>query len=321
MDQQTQFVQPTKSSVVKHISAKIVSAKPASSQKSKKGRDLCMYLIFLGSVFAVQGQTEALDQIQKDTKEAAAYLSKGSEGMQRNQFVTAEAAYRKAIAIQEKKTTGNYNLGNAYYKNSKNGEALARFVKAANNATSKGERHQAFHNLGNALMNKKDYTGAVEAYKNALRNNPADDQTRYNLALAKDMLEKNPPEEGGDDENKDQDQKDEEDKEDQKEKENDQDKEEGDDKDDSDKEEGEDEDDKDKEGDQEDDKGRPDEPEDPKEEQGKADQQEQQPVPGKLSPQEVQNLLESMNNEEKKVQDKINAKKQKGAKVKSEKDW
>lgn len=280
-----------------------------------------MYLVFIGSVFSAQGQTPALDQIQKDTKEAAVYLSKGSEGMQRNQFVTGEVAYRKAIAIQEKKVTGNYNLGNAYYKNSKNDEALARFLKAATNATSKGEAHQAFHNLGNALMNKKDYTSAVEAYKNALRNNPTDDQSRYNLALAKDMLEKNPPQESGDDENKDQDQKDDQGKEDQKDKQNDQDKQDQDDKDDSEQQGGEDQEDKDKEGDQQDDKGSPDQPEDPKDEQGKADQQEQQPVPGKLSPQEVQNLLESMNNEEKKVQDKINAKKQKGAKVKSEKDW
>ncbi|HAV54019.1 MAG TPA: hypothetical protein DCX41_03680, partial [Aequorivita sp.] len=46
---------------------------------------------------------------------------------------------------------------------------------------------------GNTYMNEKKYTEAVEAYKNALRNNPNDDETRYNLALAKDMLEKNPP--------------------------------------------------------------------------------------------------------------------------------
>jgi tetratricopeptide (TPR) repeat protein len=284
-------------------------------------RYLSICLIFLGCIFSVQGQTEALEQVQKDAKEAAAHLSEGSEAMETDQFVDGEAAYRKAIAIQEKQTTGNYNLGNAYYKNSKNEEAVARFAKAATTATSKPERHQAFHNLGNALMNKKEYTGAVEAYKNALRNNPIDNESRYNLALAKDMLEKNPPQGGGDDENKDQDQKDEQDKQDQKDKENEQDKKEGDDQEDQENKDKGDQEDKDKKGDQEDDKGKPDEPKDPKEEQGKGDQQEQQPVPGKLSPQEVKNLLESMNNEEKKVQDKINAKKQKGAKVKSEKDW
>jgi len=69
-----------------------------------------------------------------------------------------------------------------------------------------------------------------------------------------------------------------------------------------------------KEGDDKKDKGNPDEP--------KEEQQEQQKTePGKLSPQQVKNLLEAMNNEEKKVQDKINAKKQKGKKIKSQKDW
>ena len=75
----------------------------------------------------------------------------------------------------------------------------------------------------------------------------------------------------------------------------------------------------DKKGDEQEDKKEPQEPKDPKDEQAK--QQQQQPADGQLSPQQVKNLLESMNNQEKKVQDKINAKKQKGVKIKSEKDW
>ena len=77
----------------------------------------------------------------------------------------------------------------------------------------------------------------------------------------------------------------------------------------------------DKKGDEKEDKKAPQEPKDPKEEQSKQDPQQNQPADGKLSPQQVKNLLESMNNQEKKVQDKINAKKQKGVKIKSEKDW
>ena len=280
---------------------------------------MALLFLFVTPLFA---QTQALEQVKKDAKEAAVFLSEGSQAMQKEQFVAGEASYRKAISIEEKKATGNYNLGNAYYQSNKNDEALSRFAKAATIAVTKPERHQAFHNLGNSLMNKKDYTGAVEAYKNALRNNPTDDESRYNLALAKDLLEKNPPQGGGNDDNKDQDQdqKDDQDKQDQKDQEN-QDKKDGDDKEDQENEDKGDQEDKDKKGDQEDDKGKPDEPKDPKDEQGNGDQQEQQPTPGKLSPQEVKNLLESMNNEEKKVQDKVNAKKQKGVKIKSEKDW
>src|SRR5690606_32512448 len=63
--------------------------------------------------------------------------------------------------------------------------------KALKSATTKKEKHRILHNLGNALMKQKNYQQAVEAYKNALRNNPYDDETRYNYALAKQMLKDN----------------------------------------------------------------------------------------------------------------------------------
>ena len=55
--------------------------------------------------------------------------------------------------------------------------------------------------------------------------------------------------------------------------------------------------------------------------QGDQKKKKQQQQPGKLSPQQVRNLLEAMNNQEKKVQEKINAQKTKGVKVRNEKDW
>ena len=267
----------------------------------------CLYIIVVCSALQMRSQTKVSKALEQDAIQAALHLSQGALAIENNEFITAEVAYRKAIAIDQNKATGSYNLGNAYYKNSKNEEALSRFVNAAKVATTKPQRHQAFHNLGNALMNQKEYSGAVEAYKNALRNNPSDDQSRYNLALAKDLLEKNPPQEGEDDQDKDQDKKDQQDKKDDQDKNQDQEK---DPKDNQDPE--------DKKGDDQEDKK---EPQEPKDEQAKQDQQQQQPADGQLSPQQVKNLLESMNNQEKKVQDKINAKKQKGVKIKSEKDW
>ncbi|MDC0097251.1 tetratricopeptide repeat protein [Flavobacteriaceae bacterium] len=258
-------------------------------------------------------QTKVSKALEQDAIQAALHLSQGALAIENNEFITGEVAYRKAIAIEENKATGSYNLGNAYYNNSKNEEALSRFVNAAKVATTKPQAHQAFHNLGNALMNQKEYSGAVEAYKNALRNNPSDDQSRYNLALAKDLLEKNPPQEGEDDQEKEQDNQD---KKDQQDKKDDQDKNQDQEKDPKDNQDPE-----GKKGDEQEDKKEPQEPKDPKDEQAKQDKQQQQPADGQLSPQQVKNLLESMNNQEKKVQDKINAKKQKGVKIKSEKDW
>ena len=269
-----------------------------------------LYMVIVCSASQMSSQTKVSGAQDQDAIQAALHLSQGALAIENNEFINGEVAYRKAIAIEEDKATGSYNLGNAYYKNSKNQEALSRFIAAAKVATTKPQRHQAFHNLGNALMNQKEYTGAVEAYKNALRNNPADDKTRYNLALAKDLLEKNPPQESEDDQDKEQDPQDNQDKKDDQDKEKEQEK---DPKDNQDPE--------DKKGDEQEDKKEPQEPKDPKEEQSKQDQKQNQPADGKLSPQQVKNLLESMNNQEKKVQDKINAKKQKGVKIKSEKDW
>ena len=269
------------------------------------------YVLKISVFFFVFGCSSAAlyaqdaDEKLKELKEAQEFLSDASLALQEDAFPIAEADYRKAISLDPSNETGKYNLGTAYYGKNKNTEALNRFKQAAFVA------HRAFHNLGNTLMNEKNYAEAVEAYKNALRNNPTDDESRYNLALAKDMLEKNPPQDDeGDDENKDKDDKKEEDEE-------NKDGDDGDPKEDQEK--GEDEKEDKNEGDDEKDKGKPDEPEDQKE--GDKKPQEQKPQPGQLSPQQVKSLLEAMNNEEEKVQQKMNAQKQKGAKIKSNKDW
>ena len=275
------------------------------------------YVLKISVFFFVFGCSSAAlnaqdaDEKLKELKEAQEFLSDASLALQEDAFQIAEADYRKAISLDPSNETGKYNLGTAYYGKNKNTEALNRFKQAASVATTKSEKHRAFHNLGNTLMNEKNYAEAVEAYKNALRNNPTDDESRYNLALAKDMLEKNPPQDDeGDDENKDKDDKKEEDEE-------NKDGDDGDPKEDQEK--GEDEKEDKNEGDDEKDKGKPDEPEDQKE--GDKKPQEQKPQPGQLSPQQVKSLLEAMNNEEEKVQQKMNAQKQKGAKIKSNKDW
>lgn len=279
--------------------------------------------LFTSEMVAQQKKPEKKQEKEQQQiiRETASLLSDASLEIAANDFVEGEAGYRKAIAINPKSETAKYNLGNAYYNEAKNDEAMTRFQQAADVAQSKSDKHSAYHNLGNTYMNAKKYQEAVDAYKDALRNNPTDDETRYNLALAKEMLEKNPPK-GGDGDNKDQDKnqdkndKDQENKdkkdEEGKEKEGD----EGDDK--EDKDEG-DQKDEEKKGDNKEEQGKPDKPN--KGEKDKKDQKQQQPQPGQMSPQQIKNLLEAMNNEEKKVQEKINAKKQKGARVKSEKDW
>ena len=182
-------------------------------------------------------------------------------------------------------------------------------IEATKNGT-KEEKHQAFHNIGNALMQNKKCREAVEAYKNALRNNPSDEESRYNLALAKECAK----EQGGgesEDEKKDK-EKDEKKEENQKE--------------DSDKQQDKNEQNKDQDGDEKEENEGSDKKDNngsPKDQEGdqKNPNQKNKNQQGKLSPQQVKNLLEAMNNEEKKVQEKMNASKVKGVQVKTDKDW
>jgi tetratricopeptide (TPR) repeat protein len=227
-------------------------------------------------------------------------LAKANEEYADNKFVDAEADYRISNSKFPNRTAAPYNLGNAIYKQNQASEAKFAYAKAIKSTKSRPQKHKAFHNLGNVFMKEKNYTEAVEAYKNALRNNPSDDETRYNYALAKKMLKENPPKDDKD--KKDKDKKDKEKK--------DQDKK------DKDKKDG----DKDKKDDKGDDKDK-----DKKDGKNKDDKPEDQgkpkPQPGGISKQRLENLLDAVNNEEKKIQDKVNAQKVKGKPTKTEKDW
>ncbi|GAA4896070.1 hypothetical protein GCM10023311_21050 [Flaviramulus aquimarinus] len=271
--------------------------------------------MFLGLFSFAQENKAQLQALKK----ANNYVYEGNVLKEDDNFVSAEMAYRKAISEQPSTVTGTYNLGNSYYEKGNYDEALYRHLQAVEASTSKAEKHKVFHNIGNIFMKNEKYKEAVEAYKNALRNDPTDEETRYNLAVAKKKLK-----EQEDKQDKNKDDKDKEDKDNKDDKEN-EDKKENQDKD----KEGDDKEDKKDKGDEEkkedekkDDEGKPkDEKKDKSDEEKKKEQQKPKPQPGQLSPQQIKSLLEAMNNQEQKVQEKMNAEKQKGVKIKTEKDW
>ena len=249
------------------------------------------------------------------------HIFNGNEKAQEEEYIEAEKAYREALSLAPEKAKALFNLGNTHFLDKKYQEASQRFFQTQKFATSKEDKHKAFHNMGNVYMQEKDYQKAVEAYKSALRNNSSDEETRYNYALAKELLEKEkPPEEQEEDDKKDQNEQQDKDQKDQKEEDKDQ---EG-------EEENKDEKNPNKEdnkGEESDDEGKPKnegdqkKDENPNESKDKPQEKKQPPRDGKLSPQQVQSLLEAMNNQEKKVQDKVNAKKVKGVPIKGKKDW
>ena len=281
---------------------------------------LCLLFMAQSEMASGQEQTPSAGPASTEALEA---LSEGATDLAGGSFAEAEVNYRKALALGER-DNGAFNLGNEYHLRDQNKEALFRFKQAARDATTYEQKHRAFHNLGNAFMKEKKYQEAVAAYKDALRNSPKDDESRYNLAVAQDLLDKNPP---PPDENKD-DKKDQQDKQDQDQQqdqekdgqnqddpsENDQDQDKNDQGENQKENEGDDQ--KDSNKDQGEQKNKNQKPED--QDKNKNPNQGQ---PGKLSPQQIKNLLEAMNNEEQKVQDKMNLQKVKGAKVKRSKDW
>ena len=209
-------------------------------------------------------------------------------------FLLTENSYRKAISINSSNIKAPYNLSNKYYEEGLYDEALIRQAEALKNANSSNEKHRINHNIGNILMKKDFCKEALEAYKDALRNNPNDDETRYNLSLAKLCADEQNKNNEKNDEQKDDQQKD-----DQKE-----DKQKDDQKDDQQKD------------------NKQDQKNDNKNEQNdKKNTPSKDRGSAKLSPEQIKNLLKAMNNEENKVQAKINEKKQKGVKIVTEKDW
>lgn len=294
--------------------------------ENKIGLKLLLFVALILCGISTTAQDKKLLKEKQEAAEASLnFTYEGNEVLTQNQDdIQAEMAYRRAISKNDSNSVAKYNLGNLYYRNNSMGEAFMRYKAAGLASKDKNEKHKAYHNLGNVFMKNKEYSKAVEAYKEALRNDPTDDQTRYNLALAKEMLKKQQ------DENKDNKDKDE-DKDQNQDKDENKDQNQDNSEDKKDDQQGEDK--KDEQGDQKDkkkegeDQEQGGQPEDNKPDQGKDNPKEnpqndeQQRRPNQLSPQQVKNILEAMNNEEKKVQEKINAEKVKGKPVRNEKDW
>ena len=116
------------------------------------------------------------------------YIRKGNRLFADSTFVDAEVNYRKALDVNPKSTVSMYNLANTLLAQNKVEEAMQQYVAASKLEKDKGNLAQIYHNMGVIFHGQKDLQKAIEAYKESLRNNPHDDETRYNLALAQKQL-------------------------------------------------------------------------------------------------------------------------------------
>ena len=204
-------------------------------------------------------------------------------------LIEAEALYRKSISKDSMNLAAKYNLGNSFYSNKLNEEALNQYRLSIKNSNDKSTLHKSYHNLGNLYMQSEDYKNAMDSFKNALLNNPEDDETRYNYVLAKELLKNQDNNKKDDKENKN---------------------------------------DKDKKDNKENKKGEDKEKKKEKDKQknnrnNDADNSDKnkKPKQNKISPNQLENLLKAMDNEEKNVLKKVNKNKMKGKPIKNKKDW
>ena len=260
---------------------------------------------------------------QKPDKEVENLINKGLQAYDRAEYSDAELNFRKALAKDPINAVASYDLGLTETEMDKNLEAAHFFEKAGKQANDPLLKSKAYFNEGNVWYQKKKYEKAVEAYKNALRQNPADEEARYNLALAMQKLkqqqknnknknknknQKNKDKNKQNKQNKDKD-KNKQNKKDQKNKNNQK---------------------KNNKGDQKKDQKQQNKD---KQQKGKQDQQKQQNKnqkgkqgqkrKTKLTPQQVKQILVALKNKEQKTQKKIKAKilKTKSKKHKQDKDW
>ena len=158
---------------------------------------LCSFLILIGP-FTSRSQ------------DATKLLRQGNKLYEQGKYKDAEKSYRKSLELSKESTKGQFNLGDAVYKQRNFDESSKIFGEMAGSKLSSSDKAKVLHNLGNSLLEAKQYDKSILAYKNSLINNPADKDTKYNLEYAKMMLKQQQDQKKQD--KKDQDKKDKQDK-------------------------------------------------------------------------------------------------------------
>jgi len=222
------------------------------------------------------------------------------------EFEEAEVQFRKAESINQESYEAEFNTGTALYSQEKYEETVKQYESLLD-ATGEDERTaQIWHNIGNSLLEAQQYAPSIEAYKNSLRKNPSDQETRYNLAYAMQKLqeqeqqnqEQQEQEQQEQDQNKNQEQQDQENQKDQ------------------------DQQDQEKQKDQDQNKDQEQQEQEQNKNQDEQERdQEQQAVPKEISKEDAERMLKAIQQQEKDVKEKVDKKKAAAAKVKTEKDW
>ncbi len=117
-------------------------------------------------------------------------VRQGNRQYEQKQFSDAEINYRKALEKKKELHEGQFNLGDSLYKQERYEEAADRFRSFAESNLDPSSRARAYHNLGNSLLKQQKLDDSITAYKEALKLNSKDLDTKYNLEFARQLLKK-----------------------------------------------------------------------------------------------------------------------------------
>ena len=258
-------------------------------------RILSITLLFL---FAAAG-------VQAQRLPERSLVRKGNRQYNKGEYEASIGRYEEALKAAPGQFEATYNLGNALYKAERFDRAEQTMVQAAaDSLRSDAERAEAFYNLGNAQFKQQKYKEALESYKQSLRLNPADMEAKYNYAYTKRLLDQDQNGGGGNDQqnqNQDQNQQDQQNQQQQNQGQNQN---------------------QDQKQDQQD-QDQQNQGQNPQDQNGKPDQQEhgeRQPTPSGISPQEQEQMLDAIQAQEDKTQEKLKEK-AKGVVVRGKKNW
>ena len=227
-------------------------------------------------------------------QQANKLIREGNRQYNDKKFNESETSYRKALEKKKEAFEPSFNIGDALYKQGKYAEAANQFEGITEHKLKDKDLAQVYHNLGNSLLNDKKYKESIEAYKNALRKAPDDKETKYNLSYALKMMQQQQQQQQKNKDNKDKDKNKDQDKKNQDKK--DQDK-------------------KDQNKDQKKDQNKKDQ--DKKDDKGQQQQQQKQGI----SKEDSKRILESLQNDEKHLLEKLKRQQAVKSKKTTSKDW
>ncbi len=152
-----------------------------TKKSGRLGKALTVFLVFL-----------AMGSLSMQAQNDRAFIRQGNKAYHQQKWAQAETQYRKAISKNNKNSQAIYNLGCALMMQQKDSMAMLQYQHAAQLETNKLRRAKCYHNMGVVMQNHREYAQAIQCYKQALRCNPQDNATRYNLALCQKLLKNQP---------------------------------------------------------------------------------------------------------------------------------